>query len=150
MEKINNTNLLNKGIERIYLTKDRTFERSFDIYYKNNLVKNTKTPIVIMIMGSGWLGHTPFVYTITNWWNKTLALNLRERGITCIFIRHRGACIQLSASLYFVAIIIFPMLYYFYNIINNYIIGYILCVSFWNYISSGDARYNTMIDDYCR
>ena len=136
----------------VYLTNycsfERSFERSFDIYYApENPSKTNKYPILIMAMGSGWLGHTPLIYTISNWWNKTLAINLGKEGVTCIYIRHRGACIQVSKLIYVGVSIFFLLLNYYYTFEYGKIFLPLLPLLYWDYISSGDARYNTMISD---
>jgi hypothetical protein len=74
---------------------DRLFEQSLDVYRphakKYPTVANDNDPVIVLVMGSGWLGHVWWIYTGTNWWNASgPQLICEQLGYTCISIRHRG------------------------------------------------------------
>ena len=48
-------------------------------------------PVVVLVVGSGWLGHRNFIYAPTSWWNSSGAKNFARLGYTCVCVRHRGA-----------------------------------------------------------
>ena len=75
-------------IEHIHYKNNINFEEMITIY-KNKKDTNPK-PIFVFLMGSAWLGHIPFLYFITNYWNSSIMKNLSNKGYTCISIRHRG------------------------------------------------------------
>jgi hypothetical protein len=92
-------------INRHYYTPDGRFEQSLDVYMpvknSNNLASSKdedakqqeqppKVPVVL-VMGSGWLGHKPYFYVMTNWWNSSAPKQICGRlGHPCVSIRHSG------------------------------------------------------------
>ncbi|CAB9517011.1 expressed unknown protein [Seminavis robusta] len=86
---------------RHYYSKDKLFEKSLDIYKpidndnnkgaKDDASKEEDLPIVILVVGSGWVGHRAFVYAGTSWWNSSGPKTIASLGTTCVCIRHRGA-----------------------------------------------------------
>ena len=52
--------------------------------------------VVLLVVGSGWMGHQPYIYRPCAWWNaagpRTTAAALQ---CPCVCIRHRGAYFQL-------------------------------------------------------
>jgi len=46
---------------------------------------------IIFSMGSGWLGHKPYIYAVTNWWNSSAPKQICGRpGHPCLSIQHSG------------------------------------------------------------
>jgi hypothetical protein len=84
-------------VERIYYKendyngtkKQRNFEQSLDVYIPKT--KNSARPLVVLVLGSAWMGHSAFIYIGTNWWNSRCPKALARQGFPCICIRHRGA-----------------------------------------------------------
>ena len=68
----------------------KLFEQSLDVY-KPIGYHSTDLPIVILVVGSGWVGHRAFVYAQTSWWNSSGPQTVASLGCTCVCIRHRGA-----------------------------------------------------------
>lgn len=72
------------------------FEQSLDIYRPNNDNCCRNDLVVLLTVGSGWMGHCPWVYRPTAWWNaagpRTVAAAL---SCPCVCIRHRGAYVAL-------------------------------------------------------
>jgi hypothetical protein len=134
--------------ERVYLTDAHKFEQSLDIYYPINLSNkripiNNTNPIVIITIGSGWLGHTPLIYMVTAWWNESLAKKLTKQGIPCIYIRHRGACIHPSIWVY----ILNMFLMFITNMQIEMFIGTFFIFGLCSWVGRGSATYQNMIDD---
>jgi hypothetical protein len=100
-------------IDRYYYTPQRRFEQSLDVYKpvvrNSNIIPKTNddndskqqpqhqhqpTPQnlpVVLVMGSGWLGHKPYFYVMTNWWNSSAPKQICGRlGPPCLSIRHSG------------------------------------------------------------
>jgi len=78
-------------IDRYYYTKQRRFEQSFDVY--KPLQRNAEQPKipVVLVMGSGWLGHKAYFYSATNWWNSSAPKQICGKlGHPCVSIRHSG------------------------------------------------------------
>ena len=80
--------------QQYYYTSHNLFEQSLDVYWPEH---DCRVDLVILLtVGSGWMGHQPWVYLGTSWWNssgpKTIASAL---NCPCVCIRHRGAYIHL-------------------------------------------------------
>ena len=77
-----------------FYTSRQLFEQSIDVYRPEYDCK--EDVMVLLTVGSGWMGHQPWVYRGTSWWNssgpKTIASAL---NCPCVCIRHRGAYVQL-------------------------------------------------------
>lgn len=90
--------------QRHYYTDRCLFEQSLDVYRPEHDCK--EDILVLLTVGSGWMGHQPWVYRGTAWWNssgpRTIASALH---CPCVCIRHRGAYVQLpdwfALSVYF-------------------------------------------------
>ena len=80
--------------QKHYYTSQRLFEQSLDVYWPKYDFREDL--VVLLTVGSGWMGHPPWVYRGTSWWNslgpKTIASALHCK---CVCIRHRGAYVQL-------------------------------------------------------
>lgn len=85
-------------IDRYYYTSQQRFEQSIDVYKplyckSSSATKNerpSKIPVVL-VMGSGWLGHKSYFYAMTNWWNSSAPKQICGRlGHPCISVRHSG------------------------------------------------------------
>mmetsp|Transcript_21874 Transcript_21874/g.28311 ORF Transcript_21874/g.28311 Transcript_21874/m.28311 type:complete len:399 (+) Transcript_21874:106-1302(+) len=94
------------------------FEQSLDVYYpkqqqqtipppikqkSNNddndndrLTKLQLSPVVLLVVGSGWMGHQPFIYRMTSWWNSSGPRSVANSfdNTTCVCIRHRSGFIH--------------------------------------------------------
>jgi len=78
-------------IEHYYYTEHRRFEQSIDVYMPVKSSAQTQKIPVVLVMGSGWLGHKAYFYTMTNWWNSSAPKQLCGRlGHPCVSIRHSG------------------------------------------------------------
>ena len=91
--------------------KSRLFEQSLDVYWpttststttcdaNNNNNNKAKNRIVLLVVGSGWMGHQPWIYRACAWWNaagpRTVAAAL---NCPCVCIRHRGAYFTVSCN----------------------------------------------------
>jgi len=76
-------------VTRHFYTKNVLFEKSLDIYKPS--YQDPDMPIVLLTVGSGWMGHRWFVYRLTSWWNSGGPKNIASLGTVCVCIRHRGA-----------------------------------------------------------
>jgi acetyl esterase/lipase len=82
-----------RGVTKIrhYYTKDDRFEQSIDVYSSIIERNADRLPVVVLVVGSAWMGHRRFVYFMTSWWNSSGPKTVSSLGTTCICIRHRGA-----------------------------------------------------------
>ena len=76
-------------MRRVYYTPERRFEQSYDVYYPAN--PDGSLPLVLLVVGSAWLGHSALIYAVTSWWNASGPRAVASTGAVCICIRHRGA-----------------------------------------------------------
>ncbi len=86
---------------RHYYTSNHRFEQSVDVYRPNfDSLKEEEVSskgIVALVVGSGWLGHQPWVYWGTSWWNSSLPKQISSLGYTCVVIRHSGGFPRISS-----------------------------------------------------
>jgi hypothetical protein len=68
------------------------FEKSLDIYKPQ--MQDPNMPIVVVVVGSGWMGHRWFIYRMTSWWNSGGPKTIASLDTVCVCIRHRGAFCQ--------------------------------------------------------
>ena len=89
---------------RHFYTPFNRHEQSLDIYQPTTTTRrkilnkddddndeNDDALVLVLVMGSGWMGHAKWVYMMTNWWNSQCPDSIcSQLGITCITIRHSG------------------------------------------------------------
>lgn len=80
-----------------YYTQYNRHEQSIDVYQQttsasiDEIASNDDRTVLILVMGSGWIGHQRWVHATTNWWNSQCPTSICGRlGYTCITIRHSG------------------------------------------------------------
>jgi acetyl esterase/lipase len=87
-------------ISRHYYSDAKLFETSLDIYLPvregtQTAEGNDTLPVVVLVVGSAWMGHQPWIYAMTSWWNSSGPKTIASLGMTCVFIRHRGSYVLL-------------------------------------------------------
>ena len=97
--------------ERHYYTSNKLFEQSLDIYRptaasvgrrknsQDSSSSNAPTTMVVLVVGSAWLGHRSIIYSGTSWWNSSGPKAVAETGRLCVCIRHRGSFMKSYALL---------------------------------------------------
>ena len=98
------------SVSRHYYSTSKEFEKSLDIYkpilYQNSNdddhhhIPNepqheeslSSLPLVVLVVGSSWVGHHPIIYRGTSWWNSSCGQTVAELGnCVCVIIRHRSS-----------------------------------------------------------
>lgn len=86
-----------------YANESSLFEQSLDVYkpslpavQKHDSTQTSVAPaqrpmVVVLVVGSGWLGHRSFLYSVFAWWNSSGPKTFARLGYTCVCIRHRGS-----------------------------------------------------------
>ncbi|GMH48376.1 hypothetical protein TrVE_jg9378 [Triparma verrucosa] len=72
-----------------YVQNSTLFEQSLDIYHPSAPSKSL--PTVILVVGSGWMGHRSIIYAGCSWWNAKGPRTIASTGATCVCVRHKGA-----------------------------------------------------------
>jgi hypothetical protein len=69
------------------------FEQSLDVYTPiyPAAAGSEPLPLVVLVVGSAWLGHRHLIYGGTSWWNSAGPKTVASLGAVCVCIRHRGA-----------------------------------------------------------
>ncbi len=83
-----------KATTHSYTTARPTaYESSLDVYLPppSSDAHRTATHLVVLVVGSAWLGHLAPVYRPTSWWNASAPRTLARAGAVCVCVRHRGA-----------------------------------------------------------
>ena len=117
------------------------FESTLDVYTPTTPTPNA--PLVVLVVGSAWLGHRSIIYTGTSWWNSAGPLNVCSLGCVCVAIRHRGAFI--SAPPAFAAIAITAMAFFLLG--KAYALGLLSILIVWLLAARGAASHDQMLDD---
>ena len=126
---------------RFYYTDQSLFEQSLDVYVpdKPPAAADEPLPLVVLVVGSAWLGHRFMIYGGTSWWNSAGPKNVASLGAVCVCIRHRGAFPRppSSASGILVALVVLaPLL----------LLGPLLLL-LWHWLARGAASHEQMVDD---
>lgn len=79
------------AVSRHYYTPTKRFEQSLDVYKPSAGSGNPTAPLVVLVVGSAWLGHRWSIYAGTSWWNSSGPKTVAKVGAVCVCIRHRGA-----------------------------------------------------------
>lgn len=162
---------------RHYYTTAQRIEQSVDVYEpvilkrdndNDNDNNTTEVQTVLLVMGSAWLGHVPWIYWATNWWNSSgpatiakLCINSSTTTTTittttttttryrCISIRHSGGfpkyfLPKLTWHVVFalVAVSIASGL-----ILAPVCLGVGLLCFVWHWQAQGSAEFTTMMQD---
>ena len=85
--------------EKHYYTTTKLFEQSLDIYRPKAAAAagdrrksgDAPTTVVVLVVGSAWLGHRAWVYSGTSWWNSSGPRAVADAGRICVCVRHRGS-----------------------------------------------------------
>ena len=82
-------------VTRFYYGERRGYESSLDVYTPSEpLPGGAAPPLVVLVVGSAWLGHRACIYLPTSWWNSAGPQTIASLGAVCVAIRHRGAFVQ--------------------------------------------------------
>ena len=79
---------------RYYYTSQKSFEQSLDVYKpieEKEGESSEDRPLVVLVVGSAWLGHRSIIYTGTSWWNSSGPKAFAKQGCVTVCIRHRGS-----------------------------------------------------------
>lgn len=120
----------------------KTFESSLDVYYPS--APAADAPLVVIVVGSAWLGHRAFVYGPTSWWNSSGPASVAALGCVCVAIRHRGAFIRappIGAAAAFAALLFAIM-----GPALPTLVWVVLWLA-WALASNGAATHDEMMDD---
>ena len=79
-------------VTRHYYNGNKNFEESVDVYRPRTA--NDALPLVVLVVGSAWLGHSATIYRPTSWWNSSGPSSIASLGCVCVCVRHRGAYVQ--------------------------------------------------------
>jgi acetyl esterase/lipase len=123
----------------------KAFESSLDVYLPaaTQAADASPPPLVVLVVGSAWLGHRALVYGPTSWWNSSGPAGVAALGCVCVAVRHRGAFIRapptwIAASL---TALLFAM---------GYLLTLLLWVALWSawaLAARGAATHDEMVDD---
>ena len=124
-----------------YTSGSSRFEQSLDVYTpSDSLAANASEslPLVVLVVGSAWLGHRPLIYGGTSWWNSSGPKSVASIGAVCVCIRHRGAFPRPPTSP--AALILFCLL------TPLLLIAPVLLAT-WHMLARGGATHDEMVDD---
>jgi len=128
------------GYKTFAYADSEAYEQSLDVYRPT--VPATGAPVVVLIPGSGWLGHRAFLYRLFGLQNSLGARSLAEIGCTCVCVRHRGAFIKPPPATFFALLAAVAMC------LCDWF-GLVMWAA-WALLASGAATHDEMLDDVAR
>lgn len=125
------------------------FEQSLDIYRPR--VVDPKLPLVVLVVGSAWVGHQPIIYRGTSWWNASGPRTFARTGCTCVCIRHRGGFPRGPPLDVFLGllVVVFATIYTLHSLDMAIVVTGIFCflyVLLW-WAGRGAATWDDMLND---
>ena len=126
-----------------YVDGSDLYEQSLDVYYPDTPSASVDPPLVILVVGSGWLGHHAFVYRPFGLQNSAGPRMIADMGCVCLCVRHRGAFIRPpppTAGILIVACVATLL-----SIESSMTIFAILVA--WSLLARGAATHDEMMDD---
>ena len=119
----------------------RIFEQSLDVYTPADAP--SAAPLVVLVVGSAWLGHRAAIYRATSWWNSSGPAAVARTGCVCVCIRHRGAFPR-PPPLWLFCLLAALALLWFPTLTAALIIS--VC-PLWHALARGDATHDQMVSD---
>ena len=113
-----------------------------DIYRPS--VPSKPLPTVILVVGSGWLGHRSIIYAGCSWWNAKGPRTIASTGATCVCVRHRGAFPVVDSSV--VAALAGVSGLYTKSLLHAVTVAAAIYVG-WTLMRRGSASFENMMED---
>ena len=126
----------------IYYASNSNFEQSLDVYVPSSPLSAgcPPLPLVVLVVGSAWLGHRSIIYAGTSWWNSSGPRAVAGTGAVCVCVRHRGAFPR-SPPWYVTAVLALVFWPAF---------PFVLLVALaWYFAARGAATHDDMLEDVC-
>ena len=138
---------------RVYYRGTSNFEQSLDVYTPpSNLPSPAHPlPLVVLVVGSAWLGHRSIIYRGTSWWNSSGPRTVANLGAVCVCVRHRGAFPRpppLHFSLALVPLIALAVGLALSQVVAASTLA-TLIIGVWHLAARGAATHEQMLDDVC-
>lgn len=132
---------------RHYYTDDRRFEQSLDIWLPTD--DSSARPLLVLVVGSAWMGHQPMIYAVCDWWNSSGPRRLAEAGYPTIAIRHRGAFFRRPTWLPWAAagLVLAAYLHGCLKMMWQVLAGSLLLIECWARLEKGCATMDDMLED---
>lgn len=130
----------------------RLFEQSLDVYAPSPDVPQDDMPLVVLVVGSGWLGHSSLIYSLTSWWNSAGPRAVARAGAVCVCVRHRGAFVRPPPTWLFSLVALGVALRYpLGEPFAAVVLGALaMCLLVWQHLARGAATFGMMMEDVCQ
>ena len=125
----------------VYYANTSNYEQSLDVYVPSvPPPPGPPLPLVVLVVGSAWLGHRSAIYLGTSWWNSAGPMSVARTGAVCVCVRHRGAFPQ-PPPWYVLVVLLLVMWPVFLPV---------ACLALvWRLAARGAACHDDMLDDVC-
>mmetsp|Transcript_8739 Transcript_8739/g.12366 ORF Transcript_8739/g.12366 Transcript_8739/m.12366 type:complete len:369 (-) Transcript_8739:131-1237(-) len=141
--------------QRYFYAKQNNFEQSLDIWEPDDLPYEGEKgrndlPTVVLVVGSGWMGHRSVIYSGTSWWNSSGPRTIARLGCVCVCVRHRGGFPQVSAQIAIsLLLLVTSVLSMFVSLDTTFMVVTIICL-LWGLLvlaGRGSASFDNMLED---
>ena len=124
-------------------TTSSAYEQTLDIYSPVDPPSDKDLPLVVLVVGSAWLGHRFFIYRFCSWWNSSGPASIARLGCVCVCVRHRGSFPRLQPPFWLVAILAAVYLYSWSTAVAVALGG---CIALYP-LAYGAADHEQMLED---
>ena len=132
-----------------YYAGTSNFEQSLDVNYPPRPTSDgaRHAPLVVLVVGSGWLGHRWFVYRPFSAQNAAGGRTIAAIGCVCVCVRHRGAYIPPPPAP--LSALLLALLCWHAAVRASwwYVIVAALSLALWAGLARGAATSDEMMDD---
>jgi hypothetical protein len=139
-------------VTRHYYNDSMRVEQSLDVYQpissnNSNEDEDDDRPVIVLVMGSGWMGHAWWIYMGTNWWNASGPQQIcGTLGYTCISVRHGGAFVSQPFLVVFCSVVAAMLL----QSMDNSVMALVVSLLLFGWLSwqgQGAATLDDMVQD---
>jgi acetyl esterase/lipase len=133
----------------VYYANTSNYEQSLDVYVPSvPPPPGPPLPLVVLVVGSAWLGHRSAIYLGTSWWNSAGPMSVARTGAVCVCVRHRGAFPQ-PPPWYVLVVLLLITWPVFLPVWPVFLPVWPVFLLVWHLAARGAACHDDMLDDVC-
>ena len=126
----------------------RNFEQSLDIYTPENASRDL--PLVVIVVGSAWMGHRWNIYAPCAWWNASGPASIAKCGCVCVCVRHRGAFVQPPPIELLIMVLAMYVIWAAFPLVAKPLLMILVLGVALHALAYGAASHEDMLDDVSR
>ena len=138
-----------RRVTRHYYGSSSRFEQSLDVYLPTPSPPAADLPLVVLVVGSAWLGHSALIYRGTSWWNSSGPAAVARAGCVCVCVRHRGSFIGSPPLSVWLVLFVIALsgLWSSWTLLSSAALASLLLCVVNHLLARGAATYEQMLED---